>query len=143
MNANDLMMSIKTSSVGKQYTCKETLQTYLTQIRSIKVLSILLNFKSKFSFTIFILHDILAYTSKGCTPIQVLPVPNAHTISQQTTGVFLLSKCIFCCYIGSFQVIFSMFFFRMWCTHQGQEVPQLGYTPLTRKLVDTMMDKLK
>ena len=29
----------------------------------------------------------LAYTSKGCTPIKVLPVPNAYTVSQQTTGV--------------------------------------------------------
>ncbi len=30
----------------------------------------------------------LAYTSKGCTPIEVLPVPNAYTTSEQTTGVF-------------------------------------------------------
>ncbi len=29
----------------------------------------------------------LAYTSKGCTPIEVLPVPNAYTTSEQTTGV--------------------------------------------------------
>ncbi len=33
-------------------------------------------------------HEPLAYTSNGCTPIEVLPVPNAYTISQQATGVF-------------------------------------------------------
>ena len=48
----------------------------------------------------------------------VLPVPNAHTISQQTTGV--------------------IFFFRMWCTHKGQEVPQQVYTLLMCKLVEIL-----
>ncbi len=30
----------------------------------------------------------LAYTLKGCTPIEVLPVPNAYTTSEQIAGVF-------------------------------------------------------
>ncbi len=62
----------------------------------------------------------LAYTSKGCTPVEVLPVPNAYTTCEPQL-VFLLS----------IQVIFSMFCFRMWCTHQGPEVPQPVYTLLT------------
>ncbi len=39
--------------------------------------------------------NTLYYTSKGCTPIEVLPVPNAYTISQQTTGVFCFQNAIF------------------------------------------------
>ena len=30
----------------------------------------------------------LAYTLKGCIPIEVRPVPNAYTTSEQTAGVF-------------------------------------------------------
>ena len=33
---------------------------------------------------IFAFKYSLSYTSKGCTPVEVLPVPNAYTISQQT-----------------------------------------------------------
>ncbi len=48
---------------------------------------------------IYNINISLAYASKGCILVEVLPVPNAYTTSEQTTGVF------------------SMFYFRMWCTH--------------------------
>ncbi len=41
-------------------------------------------------------NTLIACTSKGCTIFGVLSVPNAYTISQQTSGVFfLLLKCNF------------------------------------------------
>ena len=52
----------------------------------------------------------LAYTSKGCTPIEVLPVPNAYTISQLTTGVSIWQN--------------EYIHHQIWYTHWGQEVPQ-------------------
>ncbi len=39
-------------------------------------------------------HHSLAYTSKGCTPIEVLPVPNEYTTCEQTTGVFCLQNIL-------------------------------------------------
>ncbi len=57
----------------------------------------------------------LVYIPKRCAPFDVFPVANSYLTSQQTTGV-------------------SMFYFRMWCTHQGQEVPELVYILLTHKL---------
>ena len=59
----------------------------------------------------------LAYTSKGCSPIGVHPVPNAYTIPQQTTG-------------DIFNVLLRDVVYAL-----GLEVSQLVYTLLTYKLV--------
>ncbi len=40
--------------------------------------------------TLLLIDYSLAYTLKGCTPVEVLPVPNAYTNS------FVVSSCIIC-----------------------------------------------
>ena len=42
----------------------------------------IMNFMSPFALNLSTKDCTLAYTSKGCTLIEVLPVPNAYTISQ-------------------------------------------------------------
>ncbi len=64
------------------------------------------------------LSESLGYTSNRCTPIDVLPVPNAYTTSEQTTS-------------DIFNVLLQSVVYAL-----GQEVPQLVYTLLTCKLVE-------
>ncbi len=39
--------------------------------------------------------DTLAYTSKGCTPVEVLPVPNAYTTCEPQLVFFVILGDIF------------------------------------------------